>query len=191
LRVNPESPQLKAFQAAAAQADDELSQTQRAMAGVVSALRQAYEDSPDYIAANTALTGAQSDYQTELAGVLADVARRSDYQAIIKAKQAAQDAVQQARDSGEEDPTVLTALAAPMLSQATAQLKLQTDALNASSSIRAAKTRLASARQAMDSLKRVLEDTLRADPKYADAKLAFDTAKSKADAAHEALARAR
>ncbi|MGA2439880.1 MAG: hypothetical protein ABSH08_02890 [Tepidisphaeraceae bacterium] len=176
----------------AAQADEELSKAQWAMAGVVDALRQSYQASPDYIAANTALTGAQSDYRAELNGVLANLAQRSDYQAIVKAKQAAQDEVQRARESGvTEDPAILTALATPMLIQASAQMKLQTEALDASSSVRAAKNRLASARQAMDSLKRALEDALRADPKYADAKLAFDTAKSKAGAAHEALAAAR
>ena len=96
------------------------------------------------------------------------------------------------RESGEaQDTAVLTALATPMLVQASAQMKLQTEALDASSSVRAARNRLASARQAMDSFKRVLEDAIRADPKYADAKLAFDTARSKADATNEALEAAR
>jgi len=183
---------VKACRVAAAQADDELSNSQKALAGVVSALRQAYEGSPDYVAANTALTDAQGIYQAEVTGVLANLAQRSDYQAIIKAKQAAQDAVERARDSGvTDDPTVLAELATPMLIQASAQQKLESDAFDASSSLQAAKNRLASARQAMDSLKGAIEDAIRANPKYADAKLAVDTARIKAGAAHQALAAAR
>jgi chromosome segregation ATPase len=183
---------VQAYQAAAAQADDELSNAQKALAGVVIALRQAHEDSPDYVAANVALAGAQNAYQAELSGVLADLARRSDYQAVIKSKQAAEDAVQRARDSGAtDDPGMLAALAAPMLIQASAQRKLEAEAFDASPSLQAAKNRLASARQAMDSLKQGLEDAIRADPKYADAKLAVDSARSKAGAADNAVAMAR
>jgi Tfp pilus assembly protein PilF len=43
----------------------------------------------------------------------------------------------------------------------------------------------------MDSLKQGLEDAIRADPKYADAKLAVDSARSKAGAADNAVAMAR
>ena len=158
----------------------------------MSALRQAYEDSPDYVAAKVALHGAQNACQAESAAVLAELARRPDYQAIVKAKQAAQDAVQRARDSGTtDDPATLAALAAPMLVQASAQQKLETQALDASSSLQSAKYRLACAKQAMDSLKRAVEDAIRADPKYVDAKLAVDSARSKAGAADYAMAAAR
>jgi hypothetical protein len=86
---------------------------------------------------------------------------------------------------------MLAALAAPMLIQASAQRKLEAEAFDASPSLQAAKNRLASARQAMDSLKQGLEDAIRADPKYADAKLAVDSARSKAGAADNAVAMAR
>jgi len=159
---------------------------------VVSALQQAYEDSPDYVAANTALTDAQSAYEAQVSAVLADLAGRSDYQAVIKAKQAAQDAVQRARDSGAtDDPDMLAALAARMLVQASAQRQLESEAFDASLSLQAAKYRVASARQAMDSLKQAMEDAIRTDPKYADATRAFDSARSEVGAADNALAAAR
>jgi DNA repair exonuclease SbcCD ATPase subunit len=167
-----------------------LSTAQKALAGVMNDLRQAQETLPEYTAADAALTSAESDYQAELAAVRAELAQRNDFQAIVKAKQAAQDAVQRARDSGECDPGVLASLAAPMLLQASAQSKLETAALDASSSLQAAKSRLARAQQAMDALKQTMEDRLRGDPSYLAAKQAFDSATGKWNAAYQAMAEA-
>ena len=78
-----------------------------------------------------------------------------------------------------------------MLEQASAQQKLENQALEASPSFQEAKTRLAAARKALDDLEQSMADTIRADPKFLAAKGAVDYAMGRAADAQRSLAAAR
>jgi hypothetical protein len=144
-----------------------------------------YAQTPEWTAAQTKLTSAQSDVDTAKQAASDALNNNPDYQAAVTAKKKAVDDLVAARAEDDASPEKLAPLATASL-QATINLrKIQRDILANDTGVQTATDKLATAQHEADMLKLKFQQSLLTDKGYAAAKSAVDAAQRAYDDAHQ------
>lgn len=146
-----------------------------------------FQQTPDWIAAQSKVTDAQSALDAAKQAASDALANNADYQAAVASKQKAADDLAAAKASGDATPETLSPLAAASL-QATIRLRQITSSVQANDTgVQTATANLLSAQYVSDLLKVKFQRGLSSDRAYAAAKAVVDSAQKRYDDAHAKL----
>lgn len=165
----------QAHEAAVNEAQKALDDAQSTLDEIALKAQNAFEKSPQDIAADTELTADQKAYDTASSAVLRVVDASPAYVAAKARSDKSQAELADLQQSGGSE-TDITAKAAEAMQDGSAAHKMESDALAADPATAAAQTKLTAAQKAMDALKLEFHNKLTKKPAYAAAKSVVDAA---------------
>jgi len=174
--------------AADAAALAELTKAKQALEDLTTQQWAAFQQTPDWTAAQSKLDGAKSDLDDSRKTASASLANNPDYQAALAAKQKAADDIAALRATGDATPDTLLPLANAALQANSKIRQMQNDLIARDPGVQAASEKVTAAQHDLDLLKVKFQNSLSADRQYAAARAAVDLAQTHYDDAHAKLA---
>jgi hypothetical protein len=181
----PAAPsQLSQDQAAEAVAAADLNTDKQALQTVQDAFWAKFEQTPDWIAAQSKLADAQSNLEAAKTAATNALTNNPDYQAALAAKQKAIDDLNAAKSNGDATPETLGPLATASLQASLKLKKLQSQVSDNDPGVQAAADKLVIAQHDVDVLKLKFQQGISTDKQYAASRAAVDAAQKNYDDAH-------
>jgi hypothetical protein len=171
---------------AAALAD--LAKAKQALEDLTNQQWTAFQQTPDWTAAQTNLSGAKSNLDDTRKTASDSLASNPDYQAALAAKQKAAEDIANLRASGDATPDTMLPLANAELQANSKIRQMESDLIARDPAVQAASDKVTAAQHDLDVLKVKFQNDLAADRQYAAARAAVDLAQTRYDDAHAKLA---
>lgn len=144
-----------------------------------------FQQTPDWAAAQSKLTSAQSDLDTAKQSAADAVNNNPDYQAAVAAQKKAEDDLATAKAGDDATPGTLAPLATAVLQAKTNLKKVQSDVLANDTSVQTASESVELAQHNVDMLKLKYQQSLLMDKTYVSQKATVDAAQKAYDDAHQ------
>jgi hypothetical protein len=149
-----------------------------------------FEHSGEYLAAEEAVKEAQAKLDALTTPILTAVRTDPAYQAALAEKQRRQDRLRELKAAAPVTPEQLQAGAAAVLEAGKAVTQIEADALAAEPAVAEARAALAEATARLTALRDGVDDQVRADPDWQNARAQVEAAKGDVTGARRELSRA-